>query len=393
MADTEPHARSHGTTPGLLTLVGAGELMPAMSSMHRDALSRVPGAPRPVFLDTTAGYESNVEAITSKAVEYYALRLQTELRVASYRHAGRATPAETARAIADIRSANFLFAGPGSPTYALAQWRGSPVWEAVVESFMRGMHLLFASAASITLGRYALPVYEIFKAGRDPYWEDGLDLLGLLGLKVAIIPHYNDNSGGEHYDSRFCYMGAARYEQLQEQLPGDVTILGIDEYTAVRFDPSARTASVSGQGNLTVIAEGAVAVHPPGSVVAFDDLRSDHRGVVRVSDDAPRAYGYEYAEPTAADEAASSLQAYVEGLQGLDAATRVELLARVEAALRAAAPAEVSNERALVELVLETRRALRAAKQWALADKLRDALTDLGYEVQDTREGTTWQRR
>src|SRR5690606_383196 len=108
----------------------------------------------------------------------------------------------------------------------IRHWRGSPVWEAVVQRFEEGADLFFASAASICLGRYSLPVYEIYKAGEDPYWVDGLDLLGKLGLNLAVIPHYDDSSGGENYDSRFCYMGAKRFDTLQGLLPADVSILG-----------------------------------------------------------------------------------------------------------------------------------------------------------------------
>jgi hypothetical protein len=82
------------------------------------------------------------------------------------------------------------------------------VWEAVVQRFEEGADVFFASAASISLGRWALPVYEIYKAGSDPFWEDGLDLLSYYGLNVAVVPHFDDQSGGENYDSRFCYMGA-----------------------------------------------------------------------------------------------------------------------------------------------------------------------------------------
>ncbi|HXG36169.1 MAG TPA: cysteinyl-tRNA synthetase, partial [Dehalococcoidia bacterium] len=204
---------------GVVTLIGAGELMSATSHLHRAALQRVGGPVSAVFLDTTAGFETNVEAIVQKAVEYYRHHLQTELRVVHYPHAGKATPAETAAAINEIRSTNFIFAGPGSPTYAIRQWRDSPVWAAVVQRFEEGAHLLFASAASITLGTHSLPVYEIYKAGLDPYWEDGLDLLGRLGLRVTIIPHFNDSSGGENYDSRYCYVGARRFDMLQAELP------------------------------------------------------------------------------------------------------------------------------------------------------------------------------
>ena len=100
---------------GRITLVGAGEMMSAMSSLHRVALQRLGAPARPVFLDTTAGFETNVDAIVEKAVEYYAHHLQTELRVARFRHRERATPAETAAAVATIREANLIFAGPGQP--------------------------------------------------------------------------------------------------------------------------------------------------------------------------------------------------------------------------------------------------------------------------------------
>jgi cysteinyl-tRNA synthetase len=34
---------------------------------------------------------------------------------------------------------------------------------------------------------------------------------------------------------------------------------------------------------------------------------------------------------------------------------------------------------------------LRAARQWELADQLRDRLAELGIEIQDTREGPVWE--
>lgn len=376
---------------GLLTLIGAGELMPAMSRAHREALALVPPPVRAVYIDTTAGFETNADAITGKAVDYYAHRLQTELRVASYRHARRATEAEVARAIAEVRAANFLFAGPGSPTYALEHWRGSPLWTAVVERFHQGAHLLFASAASIALGRYALPVYEIFKTGRDPYWEEGLDLLGDLGLNLAVIPHFNDNSGGENYDSRFCYMGASRFDELQARLPPEVTIFGIDDYTAARFDPARSSVTVTGQGSVTVIADGTRKVYPLGSVIPLNRLHSSQRVVVPA--DAAACLGYEYADAGQASGGLESLAEYVAALP-LDAPTRLELLSRVEAAWAQAQPARPAvDEGGLVGLVLELRAALRGARRWDLADLARETLVRLEYEIQDTPDGTTWHRR
>jgi cysteinyl-tRNA synthetase len=43
-----------------------------------------------------------------------------------------------------------------------------------------------------------------------------------------------------------------------------------------------------------------------------------------------------------------------------------------------------------VELLLSIRQDLRQAKQWALADKIRDELKALGVTVEDTTQGSTW---
>jgi cysteinyl-tRNA synthetase len=43
-----------------------------------------------------------------------------------------------------------------------------------------------------------------------------------------------------------------------------------------------------------------------------------------------------------------------------------------------------------IELLLEVRRDLRGAKQWQLADKVRDSMTKLGVAIEDNPQGTTW---
>ena len=43
-----------------------------------------------------------------------------------------------------------------------------------------------------------------------------------------------------------------------------------------------------------------------------------------------------------------------------------------------------------IDLLLELRAKLRVVKQYALADEVRNRLTDLGVVVEDTREGSTW---
>lgn len=51
---------------------------------------------------------------------------------------------------------------------------------------------------------------------------------------------------------------------------------------------------------------------------------------------------------------------------------------------------DTGNAAPFIDLLIEIRKDLRTAKQWALADKVRDELTRLGVTLEDTREGTTW---
>ncbi|HMN28659.1 MAG TPA: hypothetical protein PKE45_10970 [Caldilineaceae bacterium] len=59
----------------------------------------------------------------------------------------------------------------------------------------------------------------------------------------------------------------------------------------------------------------------------------------------------------------------------------------------AAATAEPANEVAatpFIELLIEVRGELRALKQWAAADRIRNRLKELGILLEDTPAGTKW---
>ncbi len=46
----------------------------------------------------------------------------------------------------------------------------------------------------------------------------------------------------------------------------------------------------------------------------------------------------------------------------------------------------------LMELVISLRAALRSEKNWALADQIRDSLTELNVTLEDRPDGTIWRR-
>ena len=44
----------------------------------------------------------------------------------------------------------------------------------------------------------------------------------------------------------------------------------------------------------------------------------------------------------------------------------------------------------LMGMVLEERKAAKAAKDWATSDRIREALKELGIQIKDTKDGTEW---
>ena len=44
----------------------------------------------------------------------------------------------------------------------------------------------------------------------------------------------------------------------------------------------------------------------------------------------------------------------------------------------------------VVDMLLEQRAIAKANKDWATSDKIRNTLTELGFEIKDTKDGATW---
>ncbi|MFD0594559.1 hypothetical protein ACFQZ4_20795 [Catellatospora coxensis] len=246
----------------LLVIMGSGETTPTMIKPHRQFFAALRDGDRAALLDTPYGFQLNADEISARAVGYFAHSVGRAVDVVSW----RTTPApglDRERALAALRGANWIFAGPGSPTYALRQWRDTELPSLLVQAEV----LVFASAAALTLGSHTIPVYEIYKAGADPAWEAGLNLFEqLTGIPAVVIPHY-DNAEGGHHDTRFCYLGEPRLARLERELPDDTVIIGIDEHTALVCDLEARTATVLGNGHLTLRHRTRTRTYPTGTVL------------------------------------------------------------------------------------------------------------------------------
>ena len=410
--------------PRLLVIMGSGETSPTMAKTHRELLARV--GPPAVLLDTPFGFQANVDDLVARATEYFRVSVGTELGLASFRSAD-ADALATGRAVARLREAHYVFSGPGSPSYALRQWAGSPIPGALADLLATGGCVTFASAAALTLGVATVPVYEIYKAGDEPAWLEGLDLLTGLGLRAAVIPHYDNAEGGTH-DTRFCYLGEPRLARLERELPSGAFVLGVDEHTALVLDLDEGAATVTGRGGVTVRCAGRSEVFPAGTTVPIGDLAGAAGHGPRAGAPAPTS-SPEGATVPASPAAASPL---LEQVRALDEAFDHALAARdVERAVAAVLELDAtlldwsrdslqSNEldrgravlRAMVvrlgevartgardpvevvgpfvDAVVDARTRARAAKDWATADALRDRLAEAGVELRDRRDGTAW---
>ena len=439
----------------MLAIIGSGETSPTMVTVHRDLVSRLGlNGPQAIMLATPYAFQENATDVSARAQRYFADSVGLQVRVAAgtspYADPGTAPPLtgeaeeDEGRQAADIRTADWVFAGPGSPSYALAHWQAGPIAAGLRDRVLAGHGMtVLASAAAATVGQYTVPVYEIYKAGGAPRWLAGLDLLGTLGLKVALIPHY-DNAEGGRYDTRYCYLGMRRLAVMERDLPADAAVLGVDEHTAVLIDLRAEDIEIRGRGGVTVRRSGNSVVLPSGTRLSLADLRDLVRGIRCAEEgagtgdrDGGPARGEAgrggVAAGGTADEPAQQLvlplpevmaaaeRGFGAAAEARDADAMVGVILELETAitqweadtdedqgteqaralmrsligrLGRAARDGLANPRdrlrPVVEPLLEVRAALRGEGNFAAADAIREALAATGLDVSDTPEGTRW---
>jgi hypothetical protein len=296
-----------------------------------------------------------------------------------------------------------------------------------------------------------VPVYEIYKVGADPVWEEGLDLLRPHGLNVAVIPHYDNAEGGTH-DTRYCYLGEPRLRALEAQLPAGAWVLGVDEHTVCVLDLEAGTVTVGGLGGVTLRRQGSSVIVPSGKSLGISELVDLAMGAgvqfARSGMDVPRLAGPGdgEVEPAAWPAGArghgdSGAPEAVLGAVGRSLTDDVKRLAAVFDAALAQGDAETATAATLelesslhawsadtfqsdevdraraalrrmvlrlgelaspglrdprhvaapwVEALLAERAQARQARRFADADRIRDALVALDVEVRDSPAGTDW---
>jgi hypothetical protein len=227
------------------------------------------------------------------------------------------------------------------------QLRGSLAWDVIRARHRQGATLVFSSAATISIGAWVLPVYEIYKVGEDVHRKDGLDLFADFGMDLNFIPHWNNAEGGIDLDTSRCFMGIERFKQWRSLLPAENTILGLDEHSGVIMDFEAGTCEVHGVSSVTVLKNAEESMHSSGSVFSLKTLG-------------------DFKSP---DPLESGIRAEV-----------WDLIANTSQTSQA-----TPSEEALQ--LLDLRKAARIRKDFPESDRLRDALAAIGWLVKDTKEG------
>jgi cyanophycinase-like exopeptidase len=242
---------------GRIALFGSGETARVGRRVH-ELLMAAYQKPVPVaVIETPAGFQPNTNVLAQDVKAFFEHSLQNfkpEVTIVPARHRGDGPHGTDDVSLLDgIDSASYVFAGAGSPTYAVRHLSDSRLWRAVGDRLEDGATLALASAMALAVSTHTLPVYEIFKVGEELTWTPGLDLFGGLGMDLAIVPHWNNNEGGAKLDTSHCYMGADRFAELRSMLPAATVILAIDEHTACVVDLGREQARVHGVGSVSII--------------------------------------------------------------------------------------------------------------------------------------------
>lgn len=337
-------------TIGQIAFLGSGETSLAGGRIFESLAKRINDPLRIALLETPAGFELNSSQVVGKVGEFMKTRLQNYkpiVDVVSARKKNSAFSPDDPEIVKPLLCANMIFMGPGSPTYAIRNLQGTLAWDVIRARHRLGATLIFASAATISIGAHALPVYEIYKVGQDVHAVDGLNLFGDFGLHISFIPHWNNAEGGADLDTSRCFIGMDRFAEWCDLVPVENQTIGLDEHTGLVVDIESNQCEVSGVSSVSIVRECDPEMYPTGSKFKLSELGEVEIPNPLEKDIPPHVWEMVVSAATLGDD-------------------------------------NPSDE---VTALAEERLAARANKNWAESDRLRDKISALGWTVQDAKDG------
>ncbi len=365
--------------PGTIVLFGSGETSASGRKIFERVMSSLPSTPKVALLETPAGFELNSAQVIGRVGEFLRFRLQNydpQIQIIPARKRGTPFSPDDPEIALPLLSAELIFMGPGSPTYAVRQLQDSITWHYILARHGLGVPLVLASAATVAISAYALPVYEIYKVGEDLHWTKGLDLFGRYGLSLVFIPHWNNNDGGQELDTSHCFMGQPRFLELVDLLPQGMIIVGIDEKTALRIDPNSGKCEVTGVGNVTLI-------YP--KEMHTDDILDENRSTGDLIAD-KYVHEFNHGQSFSLNRFGSFRRP--DPSEGIpDEVWKIAL--EMQNSIKTEEPTSETRLHPPLELIVlaNQRQVARQNKDWQLADNLRKQILSYGWMIVDTPEG------
>jgi hypothetical protein len=335
---------------GRIAFLGSGETSLAGGRIFEALARDVKGPLRIALIETPAGFELNSAQVVGRVGDFMKTRLQNYKPIVDMipaRKKNSPYSPDDPEIIKPLLYANMIFMGPGSPTYAIRQLKDTLAWDVIRARHRLGATLVFASAATISIGAHALPVYEIYKVGQDVHVVDGLNLFADFGLHVSFIPHWNNAEGGVDLDTSRCFMGMERFAEWCGLVPSEHETIGLDEHTGLIIDFESGFCEVSGVSSVSLVRECNPEMYASGSKFSLSEL-----GEFKIPD------------PLEKDIPADVWEMCLHAPQLDDEQPSEEVVALVQQRLLA-----------------------RANKNWAESDKLRHEISALGWTVQDSKDG------
>ncbi|HEX8990910.1 MAG TPA: hypothetical protein VF784_04460 [Anaerolineales bacterium] len=335
---------------GQIAFLGSGETSRAGGTIFEMLARALPQPLHIAVLETPAGFELNSHQVAGRVADFLRVRLQNYtpvIDVVPARKRGTPFSPDEPGILKPLLYANLIFMGPGSPTYAIRQLQGSLAWDLVRARHRKGATLAFASSATIAVGAWGLPVYEVYKVGQDIHSVPGLNLFQDFGAMVSFIPHWNNAEGGDDVDTSRCFVGRERFDIWCNSLPAENTTVGLDEHTGLLVDFESGACEVSGVSSVSLVHDCEAKVYPAGAKFALSQL-----GTAAIPDP------------------------FEEGISS-----------RAWDLVKNAPELEEEQPSAEVLALVDQRQQARAGKHWAESDRLREQIAALGWTVQDTKDG------
>jgi len=337
-------------TLGQIAFLGSGETSRAGGTIFEALARALPQPLRIAVLETPAGFELNSHQVAGRVADFMRTRLQNytpTIDVIPARKRGSPFSPDDPSILKPLLYANLIFMGPGSPTYAIRQLEGTLAWDLIRARHRMGATLAFASSATIAVGAWALPVYEVYKVGLDIYSIPGLSLFKDFGAAVSFIPHWNNAEGGDDVDTSRCFVGRERFDTWCNGLPPENTTVGLDEHTGLIIDFETGQCEVNGVSSVSLVHDCEAKIYPAGAKFALSQLGT-----------------------------AAMPEPFEEGISQ-----------KAWDMINNAPEPEDEQPSAEVLALLDRRQQARTARQWAESDRLREQIAALGWTVQDTKDG------